>query len=158
MKAKLFQNAIVVKPSPLHGYGVFAEKDISKDEIVEECYTLLTTESVDDLSNYYFKAGEKSALPMGYGCIYNHSDTPNVSYEFHFDTQLMIFKASMFIKKGEEIFSSYGQDWFSSRNIKPMEISLLKKWHRSYSSLGLKTIIICASYFALLFLLNFLSR
>ena len=39
MKKKLYKNnKIEVKSSKIQGYGVFAKKDIKKDEILEECH------------------------------------------------------------------------------------------------------------------------
>lgn len=115
----LIRRNIVVRRSKIHGYGVFAAEDFKKDDIIEECYTLIFYSEKPYLYNYIFDAGEGlSALPLGSGCIFNHSKTPNVNYSYDTDRQVMIFKALKDIKNGEEITSSYGEEWFSIRDIK----------------------------------------
>lgn len=116
-EGKLYQGPIFVKKSPIHGYGVFAAADIPKGALIEECYSLLSTSKDDAFTNYYFKADENSAIPLGYGCIYNHSRTPNVTYDYFPDKGLIIFKAARFISRGEELCSSYGEYWFDNRKL-----------------------------------------
>jgi SET domain-containing protein len=119
MKTKLFQNDIYVKKSKLHGYGVFANKDIKKGERIEECYMLVSKGGDEVLEDFYFdvKRG-RYAMLTGYGCIYNHAVDPNADYTFSVKDKIFVFKAERLIRKGEEIFVSYGDEWFSDRNIK----------------------------------------
>lgn len=116
MSTELLQNNIIVKHSDIQGYGVFAGKDLLPEDIIEECHILLIDDH-EDLCNYLFYGDGQHVLPLGYGCIYNHSDDPNAAFYFDPDRHLMIFKAIKPILSGEEIFTSYGQDWFSQRNI-----------------------------------------
>jgi SET domain-containing protein len=118
MKKALFQNKIFVKLSPTHGYGVFAGKTFKKGDIIEECYILITKGKDLALEDYYFDADGKYALITGYGVIYNHADDDNAEYKIDAKRRLATFKAIKTIKKGEEIFVSYGEDWFASRNKK----------------------------------------
>lgn len=122
MKKILFQNKLCVKKSSTHGYGVFAEKTIKKGEIIEECYALLTKGDDTFLEDYYFDANGKYALLTGFGSIYNHSDEPNADYVISKKNKLATIKADRTIRKGEEIFVSYGEEWFKSRDIKPKKI------------------------------------
>ena len=119
MKAKLFQNKLVVKKSSLHGYGVFAEKTIKKGEKIEECYVIISKGGDKTLEDFYFDAKGKYALFTGFGSIYNHSDEPNADYVINIKKRLATLKAERTIPKGKEIFVSYGEEWFSSRGIKP---------------------------------------
>ncbi len=117
-KVKLFQNKIAVKKSSLHGYGVFSEKKIKKGEIIEECYMFIANGKDNKLDNYYFEiSNRKFAMFAGYGCIYNHSEAPNATYSVNVKKGIVTFKAKKNIGKGEEIFISYGDEWFSSRNL-----------------------------------------
>ncbi len=118
MKKILFQNKLVVKKSRTHGYGVFAGKTIKKGEIIEECYVLLTRGKDRKLEDYYFDADGKYALLTGFGVIYNHSDDENADYVISAKRQLATIKAIRTIKKDEEIFVCYGEDWFKDRKIK----------------------------------------
>ena len=115
MKKKLAHNNLVVKKSPMHGYGVFAGKALRKGEIIEECYVIITNGKDDILEDYYFDANGKDAILTGYGIIYNHCDDDNAEYTLNIKRKLATFKAIRPIKKGEEIFVSYGDEWFSSR-------------------------------------------
>ncbi|MDR3490492.1 MAG: SET domain-containing protein-lysine N-methyltransferase [Gammaproteobacteria bacterium] len=158
MKAKLFQNAIVVKPSPLHGYGVFAEKDISKGDIVEECYTLVSLNRESDFLNYYFNAAGKNGFALGYGGIYNHSDDPSISFEYDADNQIIIYKARRAISKGEELFISYGKSWFDSRNLQPTKTSWIKKIYHRYFNIGFRLLVVFNAYLFIFLLLKYLSK
>lgn len=118
MKAPLFQNKIYIKRSPTHGYGVFASKTIKKGEIIEKCYTIISKGGDKKLEDYYFDANGKYALLTGFGIIYNHADEPNADYKINLKTRITTITAARMIRKGEEIFVSYGDEWFESRNIK----------------------------------------
>ncbi len=115
MKKELFQNKLTVKQSSVHGYGVFAGKAIKKGELIEECYMLISKGGDKVLEDYYFDAKGKYAMFLGYGCIYNHSDDPNADYKLNIKQRVVTIKATRNIKKGEEIFVTYGEEWFSSR-------------------------------------------
>lgn len=115
MKNELIQNQLVVKRSPIHGYGVFAGKNINNEEIVEECYALLNDECYAGFMDYYFCFGEQCALLTGFGSIYNHSDQPNAYTVFDEDSGVFTFYACQPIVAGEEIFINYGPDWFTGR-------------------------------------------
>ncbi|TAK78347.1 MAG: SET domain-containing protein-lysine N-methyltransferase [Gammaproteobacteria bacterium] len=120
-KTKLFQNKLIVKKSPTHGYGVFAGKTIKKGEKIEECYIIISKGGDKVLEDYYFDARGKNAIFTGFGIIYNHSDEPNADYTINVKKRVATIKAAEIIRKGEEIFVSYGEKWFSSRGLKPKE-------------------------------------
>lgn len=125
VKSVLQRKELYVKKSAIHGYGVFAGTDIHKDEIIEECYTLLVPKKTPDLIDYIFKADDNSsALPLGCGPIYNHASQPNADFIYDPENQVMTFKALESIKSGEEILISYGTDWFVSRTLKCKKPSL----------------------------------
>lgn len=115
MKKQLRLNDVYVKKSTLHGYGVFAGKSLRKGEIIEECYLIITKGKDSALEDYYFDVDGKYALLTGFGIIYNHSDNPNADYNIYAKKKLVVITADRAIKKGEEIFLSYGDKWFSDR-------------------------------------------
>lgn len=127
MKNKLILRDIAVKRSKTHGYGVFAEKNIKKGTIMEQCYFILTKGGDRTLEDYYFDAKGKYAVFTGYGSIYNHSEDANADYVFNMKTRIVTIKADRAIKKGEEIFVSYGDEWFSSRGLKPKKVATSQK-------------------------------
>lgn len=113
---------IIVKKSPIHGYGVFAAEQINAGSIIEECYALPITTLQKELNNYYFTDGKKNILALGYGSIYNHAHENNAAFGYHAENALLIFTASRTIQLGEEIFIDYGKEWFKSRRLLPTQI------------------------------------
>lgn len=123
MKPQLDARKLLVKKSTIQGYGVFADEDIQPNMIIEEGY-LLETEGRDiRLANYIFGYDQKSLLALGFGSIYNHSEHPNADYVCDPVLSIITFRANRFIKRGEEIFISYGKEWFSSRQMRPKKPS-----------------------------------
>lgn len=117
----MYQNKLIVKKSSTHGYGVFAGKTIKKGDIIEECYIIICTGNDRKLENYYFDVDGKYAIFTGFGIVYNHAEKPrlNATYTISKKRKLATIKAKKTIRKGEEIFISYGSEWFETRNFKP---------------------------------------
>ena len=118
--------ATEVRMSPLHGYGVFAVRDIAKGEIVEECYYLrlgAKWHAMDEvLKDYVFKWSRRmtqaSAVVLGNGMIYNHSDDPNMGYKQSIKDKVFTFFSIKDVAKDEELLISYGQDSYAIQRIK----------------------------------------
>lgn len=132
MKSSLVCLKVSVKKSPIHGYGVFAEQDIPADTIIEECHTLLAESKIPCFDRYYFNVAGKFAIALGHGVIYNHSDDPNACSEWDKEHGLVIIKSEKEIKKGDEIFISYGEQYFNNRNIKIKTGSWRNKWRNAF--------------------------
>lgn len=128
MKTSLFQNKISIKKSPVHGFGVFADVGIAAGDLIEECYAILTSQKDRALRDFYFAAGERDCIPAGFAMIYNHSNEPNASYVFDPQYSLVIFRAIKPIKKGDEIFTYYGTEWFSCRALR---VKKTPWWYRA---------------------------
>ena len=103
------------------GRGVFARKNIDAGQVIERVPVILIPESqvfgADPIARrsariswYVFEWLETKrgyvALSLGYGSIYNHSDTPNAAYEMEMP-DIMIFRAKADIPTGAEIFIDY---------------------------------------------------
>lgn len=115
---KLIVNKIAVKKSKRHGFGVFAEKRISKGEVIEQCYFILTKGKDNHLENFYFHVKRNYAVFLGNGSIYNHAEEPNADYTINVNKRVATIKANRNIKKNEEILISYGDNWFKCRGKK----------------------------------------
>ena len=112
----------IVKPSPGKGLGVFATEFIKEGEIIEECHLLVIPDNsflfIQDLfENYRFDypqslhtPTQEQVLPLGFGCIYNHSDNNNAYWIDHPTEKLFQFIAATDIFPGEEICTNYGDD------------------------------------------------
>lgn len=149
----LYQAPITAKPSTIHGYGVFADVDIEKNAVIEECHILIMHDFTA-LFNYLFSYKQdgknQSCLPLGYGALYNHSDEPNAEYAFNEENSLLVFTALRPIKAGEEIFITYGSNWFASRHAKPLQSSLMWSVKRmiAKSSFILRALFCMAAVYA----------
>jgi len=108
---------IIVRESPIHGLGVFAKEVIGEGEMIEECPALLLPVPVGDLFlDYRFgypprledPTYQQHALPLGYGCIYNHADDHNASWVIDERKKTFKFIALRDIEAGEEICTNYG--------------------------------------------------
>lgn len=87
---------------------------MSKNETIEICPIIKLSEKdtqvidTTHLYNYYFSWAENgSAICLGYGSLYNHSYTPNATYEKDFLEGKIIFRAITAIQQGEEILVNY---------------------------------------------------
>lgn len=115
---------IEIKVSEGKGMGVFATQKILKEEIIETCYLLTIPKEGDLLTDYRFLYPKKTlseyVIPLGYGCIYNHSDTPNADWIDHPEYKAFNFFALKDIEIGEEICTYYGGEdyWNHRKNIK----------------------------------------
>ena len=114
---------VYLSESSVHGFGIFADKDYNVGDTLELCYYLVTDDSdMNDtcvLHDYVFSTPneeEEYLVPLGNAMIYNHSSEPNAEWEIHDDNNFIRFKAIKFIKKGEEIFHDYGEEYWESRN------------------------------------------
>ena len=102
------------------GYGVFAGKNYKEKEIIEICpFIEISMEHLqmingknNPLRDYVFTSHMKKnheLVVFGNGSLFNHSNDPNVYY-YHDCTKnrLLYYAAAKSIKKGEELFISYG--------------------------------------------------
>lgn len=94
--------------------GVFATQDIPKGQLLHEApvipYPNEEHEHIEKtlLGDYAFEFGiNHSAFVLGYGMLFNHSYTPNCTYELNFDNLTIDFYAYTDIKAGEEILINY---------------------------------------------------
>lgn len=121
---------IKIDYSKVHFRGVFATEDIQSEELIERCPMVpldfrIRYHNDPQLFNYLYthkcpcedceKHGGVFLMVLGYGMIYNHQDTPNTIWNFRHKEKVAEVIASRPIKKGEEIFVSYGDSYFSNR-------------------------------------------
>ena len=102
---------VFIKNSHLHGQGVFARHKIAKGIVIEKCpYIVIDDDDLAEsnrLQDYLFSSPSQSGdylCVLGYGMIYNHSDTPNAEWEIDEDDNRFVrFTALRSIAEGEEI-------------------------------------------------------
>lgn len=117
--------------SNIHFRGVFATSDIEEGEVVERCpmvplafrsryqqdpqiWQYLYTQPpcpCNECKNHGFVFH----MVLGYGMIYNHQDDPNCQWKFDYPNLVADVVAQRKILAGEEIFVSYGSNYFNNR-------------------------------------------
>jgi SET domain-containing protein len=115
---------VYVKKSKYKGRGVFASRKIYMGEEIEACPILLELKNRipanNVLTDYVFSTGIEGevAFAMGYCGLFNHDDNNNARWFINRDTRTVTIIALKDIKKDEEIFVSYGDKYWATRNIK----------------------------------------
>jgi hypothetical protein len=120
-RSTIQRGAVTIDTSTVSGRGAFASKAVLKGDIIERCPAIEVTDKDigGELLNYVFYGSAENLrlVAMGYGMLFNHSPQPNVAY-YREDTRLgaeLVLYALRDIRKGEELFYNYGDDWWSTR-------------------------------------------
>jgi hypothetical protein len=101
-------------------YTVYAIDDFIDNELIEECPAIEVP--IDEVKgtlimDHTFKISEGLyALGWGNAALYKHRNQPNARWEYDAEKKLIRFASISPIKKGEEIFISYGREYFNTRN------------------------------------------
>jgi len=120
VKKLLPPSKLYVAQSKIHkaGRGVFASVAIKQGELIERCPVIEIPEhegpSVNEsmLVTYIYYLGknkERLMLALGFGSIYNHTETPNAEYHERYREKTIDFIALKEIKKDQEITVKYDQ-------------------------------------------------
>ena len=135
MKDLLYISPLIeVRSSDLHGYGVFASRNIAEGETIEECVYFTIDFKIEDekLNRYVFRRPYEpnslnwmasrflnqadSAIVLGFGSIYNHSKEPNINYVQVPEDRIYKFFTTRPVSKDEELCHNYNSSW--SRKIR----------------------------------------
>jgi len=114
-----------ISKSEGRGWGVFASEEIKSGEVLEECVVYKVPLAGNDDYSFQYKRGsmlkKQKRLSSGFGCMYNHSNDPNVEYLYHQTLEdVFVFKAKKDISIGEELYIYYGDGkyWSSRPHVK----------------------------------------
>lgn len=114
---------IGVGQSNIGGKGVFAIEKIRANEPVELATVILCEKEHLDktaLADYYFNVEDGTnimcAIALGYGSLYNHSDTPSAHWILDSEGKEIIYIATRDIEEGDEITINYGEAYWSVPN------------------------------------------
>jgi len=105
----------------IKGFGVFTLEKIGLGNIVEICYCIPTyNQIINPLVDYLYEISTNNkdigVLALGYGSIYNHSDSPNIKWRVNETNNSFIEIYSLReIEPGEELCHSYGDKYWSTR-------------------------------------------
>ncbi len=136
MKKILASNKVYIKESKIFnaGRGVYARRDIKKNEIIEKCPIIdipkhdLSHLSESFLVTYFFYFGknkERFLIALGFGSIYNHTYKPNAKYVIKDKEGMINFIALSNIKKDDEITVNYKSE--NSKNKNPLWFEEISK-------------------------------
>lgn len=113
--------------SQVHGWGVFAAKDFVEGEVMHESPGRLINGTADEIRDDIFEIGwdeenaeDLSLLGFGFASLHNHADEPNTGCIWeksprHGGAIVGTFYALRPIGSGEELFISYGDQWWEDR-------------------------------------------
>lgn len=137
-----YRQNLYIREAGKKGMGVFAMKGFAEGEVVEFCHVVIMGwQSVYQrdpaIVQYAYpipchckpspdrpacllncpKNGQRVAMPLGFGCIYNSADKPedaNLGFLTIPDERLMVFVAKREIAVDEELVTWWGQGYFNS--------------------------------------------
>ncbi|MDB4330126.1 SET domain-containing protein-lysine N-methyltransferase [bacterium] len=119
--------------------GVFSWKEIKKDQLIEIAPVIILSE--DEmmplystlLGSYVFKWwGAKSALALGYGSLFNHSEESNVDFELNYKEKTIEFYTTEKIKKGSQLFIDYNYDMTEGHKYQAVMKNVYSKYSKKY--------------------------
>jgi SET domain-containing protein len=113
------RSKIKIKTSRKYGRGLYAKRKIPKNTVVEISPVIIVKDkdrrrlSKTKLADYIFDWGtlqpkRKASVVLGLGSIFNHSNKPNVTYDYDFKGKCMVFKTTKKVPKGKQLFIDYG--------------------------------------------------
>jgi SET domain-containing protein len=116
---------IRVGESIIHKRGIFATRDIKTGEIVEKVpllkFSLKDINKPSKLFDYLLQdpESENAMFMLGYGSLYNDSSNKiNARWEnYNKDNDYLDIVAIKDIAKGDEIYVSYGENYWKSRGV-----------------------------------------
>ena len=126
-----YKSDLYIKEVKNKGMGVFANNDIKSGDVIEYCHCMVlgfrenyhkdpviyqyAYPGDDEISDEWTVHGRKFLIPLGFGGIYNSSETQinsNAAFKTYTDDKLMIFYAIKDIKKDEEVLVWWSQDYY----------------------------------------------
>lgn len=108
--------SLYIAKSPSRGRGVFIAEALDNESLIEICPLLIIPSKQVSaihqtvIHDYYFLLPDldgTACIPLGYGCLYNHSKTPNAEVRIDMENEQIEIHAIKNILAGTEIFIDY---------------------------------------------------
>ena len=119
-------DAVIVERSKAMGRGIYTNKPLEKDTIIEIAPVIVMS-AIDRklldktlLHDYIFEWGGKKkqcCMALGWVPLYNHSYQSNCEYEMDYKNELIQIVTVRNIKKGEELFINYNGEWNNEKKV-----------------------------------------
>jgi hypothetical protein len=123
MRKEVFNiNRVEYSKKPNGSYCVLAKTQYAKGEIVEispVIFVGLEAKAVPRLKDYIFEIDKNKqtyGVVLGYGSLYGHSQTPNITFAYNKQNRQMYFIAAKTINAGAELTIDYGKDYWAERS------------------------------------------
>jgi SET domain-containing protein len=122
----MLQPYLFIADSPGKGKGVFTNKKIAANTIIEISPVIVMDKNdrfhLDKtlLHDYIFEWGpakEQCCMALGFLPMYNHSYQSNSEYFMDFEDATIMVKTTRKIEKGEEITINYNGDWNDEKKV-----------------------------------------
>jgi len=103
-------------------YTVLAKTQFAKGEIIEISPIIFVgpeAKAIPRLKDYIFEIDKNKQIygvVLGYGSLYKHSETPNVTFAYNPKNKQMYFIASKTIMAGSALCINYGKDYWLERS------------------------------------------
>ncbi|MDW7616097.1 SET domain-containing protein [Peribacillus sp. SIMBA_075] len=106
---------ICIKNTGKYGRGVYATRDIKKDELIEVSPVIISPRHEWKYLRktalfhhcFYWGDDDETVTALGNGSLFNHSYTPNATFDNNLEDLTIDFYAYKDIKAGEEITINY---------------------------------------------------
>lgn len=107
---QLSNKDVVIKSSPIHGWGVFTQEPITGDDIVLQC--IITKIPIGyhppkDLMTYVYAFQGNLFLALGPASLINSSNEPNTKFSIDKEVGVITVTATRDILTNEEITLKY---------------------------------------------------
>ena len=116
----------------IDGCGIFAKEDINEGVVVEIAPVVVIPRRLMEIAiwscqadgipskdlmidQYTVNWGHDIGFPMGWTDLYNHKDQNNSQFIADYTVNLIGIKTIKPISANEQLFVSYGEDWFDKK-------------------------------------------
>lgn len=117
---------LIIKNTKDKGRGVFSRRTFNKNQVVHTCPVIVLDRkdsqvARDTLLNTYLfdwpsenesldENWSASAVALGFGSLFNHSEKPNMKWEIRREKLEIVFRSIRPIKMNEELVFNYNWD------------------------------------------------
>jgi hypothetical protein len=114
---------VKIRKSPVHGRGMFSTRKLGRGTVLDRGYTVALDEVPGEQSEvvdrYAFDYdGKRRCIILGMASLCNHKLDANAEIEIDENRGTYRLISLREIKRGEEIFIDYGEDYWQNQSTK----------------------------------------
>lgn len=122
MRKEIFNiNRVEYSKKKNGAYVVLAKTQFARGEIVEIAPVIFVgpeAKNISRLKDHIFEIDKNNSIygvVLGYGSLYGHSETPNITFAYNKQNRQMYFIAAKTINAAEQLTINYGKDYWAER-------------------------------------------